>query len=141
MSFGVFNDGLRWQQRKAFRNEYGSTTLSLGLYTNARDSLTRRNVFGDITPCSGAGYAPISLLAAGWAVSIEEGDTALDDVVLLDRPNLIFTSNGAWGIVRGMYVFDAANGIAIMWRDLAYDYDMVNGAKLLADFLSEASGD
>lgn len=140
MSFGWFNEGMRWQQRKAFLNMYSGTTLSLGLYTNTRGTLTRRNVFADILACAGSGYAPIALNAS-WSSTIEVGATELDDVVLLDRGNEIFTSTGAWSIVRGMYVFDPVNSIAIMWRDLDYDYDMVNGTKVLADFLSEASGE
>lgn len=140
MSFGFFNEGLRWVWRKAMLNNYQGGTLSLGLYTNARGTLSRRNVLADIVPCAGAGYAPASLSAAGWNATIDEGIVEPDDVALLDRANHVFTSTGAWGIIRGAYVYDTANGIAVIWRDLPYDYEMVNGAKVLIDFLSEAGG-
>lgn len=139
MSFGVFNEGLRWIYRKAFLNDYQSGTVSLGLYTNTRGTLNRRSVLADIVPCAGSGYAAVTLSAAGWSATIDEGAEIADDVVLLDRANHIFTASDAWGVVTGAYIFDPTNSTAIFWRDLPYDYDMVNGAKSLIDFLSEAS--
>ncbi len=136
---GVFNEGLVWLYEKAIRNQYAGTSLYVGLYTNTRGTLTRRNVLANITACAGAGYAPTLLSAAGWSTAIVQGAVEVDDVVTLDRANHVFTASANWGVVTGAYVYDVSNSIAIWWKDFPADYNMVSAAKCIVDFLSDAA--
>jgi hypothetical protein len=137
MSFGVFNSGRDWILRKAFKNDFASSLISVGLYSNAQGSLSNRNVLADITPITGTGYAAISLSAAGWTSAIVLGTTNVDDVVRVNRAAEIFTATATWGTANGAYLFDASNSVAIAWKDSDVAYPMVNGAKFLADMLQD----
>lgn len=137
MSFGVFNTGRDWMLRKAFKNDFASSLISVGLYSNAQGSLSNRNVLADITPITGTGYAAQSLSAAGWTSAIVLGTTNADDLVRVNRSPVIFTATDTWGTARGAYLFDAGNSIAIAWKDSDVEYPMVNGAKFLVDLLQD----
>lgn len=137
MSSGVFNEGRDWILRKALKNDFASSLLSVGLFSNALATLTNRNVFADITPITGTGYAAISLSAAGWSASTILGVTAADDVVRVNRAAVIFTASATWGTARGAYLFDPTASVAIAWKDSDVEYPMVNGAKFLADLLQD----
>lgn len=137
MSSGIFNQGREWILRKALKNDFASTLLSVGLFSNAQGSLSNRNVFADITPITGTGYAAQSLSAAGWSSAIILGVTSADDVVRVNRAPVIFTATDTWGTARGAYLFDASNSIAIAWKDSDVAYPMVTGAKFLADLLQD----
>lgn len=124
---------------KALKNLHSGTTLSLGLFTNDRDTLTHRNVLADIVGVSGTGYAPIAVAANDWSVLIALAADPLDDVVTLTIPDQFFTAGGTWTTVRGAYLYDVVNSVAIAWRDAPADLVMPIGAKVLIDWLSEVS--
>lgn len=140
MGQGVFNEGRVWQARKSYRNELSTATLMLGLYTNARDSLTHRSVLADITPVIGTNYAPVAIAANQWTVAIDLASLPADDAVLISVPATIFESLGIWPDVTGAYLFDSVNGIAIAWKDHAIDEPMPLGAKFRVRWLSEGVG-
>ena len=139
MSAGFFNLGRKWVFDKALKNLLSGSTLQLGLYTNARDTLTHRNILSDIVAVTGTGYAPISIAANDWSVLVALAADPLDDTVTLTLPDQYFTAGGTWSTVRGAYLFDNSNGIAIAWRDAPADLPMPLGAKTLIDWLSEVS--
>lgn len=140
MSQGVFNEGRIWQARKAYRNELSSSTLLLGLYANARNTLTHRNVLADITPVIGTNYAPVAIAANQWTIASDLAVDPVDDAVLISAPATIFESLGTWPAVTGAYLYDSANGIAIAWKDHAIDEPMPTGAKFRVRWLSEGIG-
>lgn len=139
MSAGFFNLGRKWLFDKGLRNQLAGTTLSLGLYSNARDTITHRNVLADIVAVSGTGYAPIAIAAADWSVTVVTAADPLDDVVQLTIPLQTFTAPDVWSTVRGAYVYDPVNSVAIAWRDAPADLPMPSAAKALVDWLSEVS--
>jgi len=140
MSSGVFNTGRKWLSDKALKNLYSGSTLSLGLYNNAIGSLTHRNVLADIVPITGTGYAALSIAANDWTVSIVQAADPLDDAVWWTIADTYFTASAAnWSAVRGAYLFDASNNIALAWRDAPIEVLMPQGMKTLVDFLSEIS--
>lgn len=140
MSQGVFNEGRVWHARKSYRNELSTATLMLGLYTNARESLSNRSVLADITPVVGTNYAPVAIAANQWTVAIDLAADPADDAVMISAPATIFESLGIWPDVTGAYLYDAANGIAIAWRDHAINEPMPLGAKFRVRWLSEGVG-
>lgn len=140
MSQGVFNEGRIWQAQKSYRNELGASTLMLGLYTNARDSLTHRNTLGEIVPVVGSGYAPVAIAADQWTIAIDLAPVPADDAVVITAPANIFESLGTWPDVTGAYLFDSVNGIAIAWKDHAINEPMPTGAKFRVRWLSEGAG-
>lgn len=140
MSQGVFNEGRVWQARKSYRNELSTSTLLLGLYTNARDSLTHRNVLADITPVVGTGYAPVAIAANQWTVAVDVAVDPADDAVLISAPANIFESLGLWPDVTGAYLYDSVSGIAIAWRDHVINEPMPLGAKFRVRWVSEGAG-
>lgn len=75
------------------------TGLSLGLYTNTKNSLTQSSTLGDITEPSGTGYARISL-GLSWNVS---------NGVVTYPSNQTFenTGGGDWtGAITGAFLTD-----------------------------------
>lgn len=137
MSFGTFTTGRRWLLRKALANDFSASLLSVGLYSNAANTLNERSVLADIVPITGTGYAAISLSAVGWTDAIILGATPPEDVVRFTRAPTVFTASSAWGTVRGAYLFDPAAAIAVAWVDASADYAMPTGAKYLADFTED----
>lgn len=140
MSQGLFNEGRLWQARKAYRNELPSTTLSVGLYTNARNTLTNRNVLADIVPVVGSGYAAIVVTANLWTVATDLAADPVDDAVSIIAPANIFAALSIWPNVTGAYLFDSVSGIAIAWKDHALDEPMPNGGKFRVRFNVEGAG-
>lgn len=137
MSAGWFNEGRKWQVDKTWLNLYSGSQVSVGLYTNAIDSLNSRNVLADILACSGVGYAPIVLNAGGWSSEIVLGPQSVDDSVTLTRAATVFSASANWGSITGAYLFLPATGIAIAWKDASGPYNMVNGAQYMTDFISD----
>jgi hypothetical protein len=140
VSQGVFNEGRVWQARKAFRNELATSTLMIGLYTNARDSLSHRNVLADIIPVVGSGYAPAAIAADQWTIATDLAPVPADDGVLVTAPANIFESLATWPDVTGAYLFDSSNGIAIAWKDHSINEPMPTGGKFRVRWLQEGSG-
>jgi hypothetical protein len=131
-----------WILEKSHKNLYQSTLLSIGLYTNTPGTLTNRNTLSQIVACAGSGYAPISVPASSWSVSLVQGTDPIDDAAVLTLPGVDFTPASNWGNVSGAYAFDATNGIALAWRDFTVAniptaYAMPAGAKLRAAWLDE----
>lgn len=139
MSAGFFNLGRKWIFDRALKNLLSGATLSLGLYTNDRDTLSHRNILADVVAVTGTGYAPISIAANDWSVLVALAADPLDDTVTLTIADQYFTAGGTWTTVRGAYLYDAANSVAIAWRDAPSDLPMPLGAKTLIDWLSEVS--
>jgi hypothetical protein len=139
MSAGFFNLGRKWICDKALKNLLSGSTLSLGLYTNALDTITHRNVLADIVAVSGTGYAAVSIAAVDWSVLVALAADPLDDTVTIAIADQTFTAGGTWTTVRGAYVFDPVNSIAIAWRDAPADLAMPSGAKVLVDWFTEVS--
>ena len=112
----------------------------LGLYTNAADSLTHRNVLADIVPVVGSGYAAVAIAANQWTIETDLAPVPADDGVLISAPATIFEALGTWPDVTGAYLFDSSNGIAIAWKDHAIAEPMPTGGKFRVRWVTEGAG-
>lgn len=133
MSQGFANEGQIFKQQKLFSNLNSSSVFSVGLYSNAADTLNQRSQLAAVTPIGGTGYAAIELAANSWSFETLLGVTPASDVVRALRGPIIFTATAAWGTVRGAYLFHAASGTLIAWKDAPADYPMPSGAKYWVD--------
>lgn len=141
MGYGTTNEGRALLLRKSYRNDFPNSQFRIGLYTNPIDNLNHRSLLANVAAVSGTGYAPVDLLPADYIVSTIAGANPADDIVRLDRPNVVFASPIGinWGLVTGAYVYDAVNAVLIHWCDGAAPYPMANGAQYLVDWLSDLS--
>lgn len=146
MSTGLFNLGRSWIIQKAFRNEFGSSTLSIGLYTNTPGTLTSRNTLAQIVACAGSGYAAIAVPANNWQVTNVLATDPADDAIELSLAAVDFTASANWGNISGAYLFDPTNSIALAWKDFVdasgapTAYPLPSGAKLRVQWLDEILG-
>lgn len=141
MGYGTTNEGRALLLRKSYRNDFANSQYRIGLYTNPIDNLSHRSVLAGVAAVVGSGYAPIDLLPTDYSVSTILGSNSADDIVRLDRPNVVFTAPAGinWGLITGAYVFDPVNAVLIHWADAGAAYPMANGAKYFVDWLSDLS--
>lgn len=141
MGYGTTNLGREFLFRKQYRNEFANSQFRIGLYTNPIGNLTHRSLLANVALVVGSGYAPIDLLPGDYSVSTVLGANSADDVVRLDRPNVVFTAPVGinWGLVTGAYVYDPVNAVLLHWADAATAYPMANGARYFVDWLTDLS--